>query len=629
MMMKKIASLLAFGFALSATGSRAEQPKDDKAPAKKEDKKKEDKKEAKVKPGEGDLSRAITEQVLDAVATEMERSMATLRIDSADAPYFIGYKLTEVEVNDAAASLGDVISDKERHFVNLEAHVHVGDYKFDNSNFVASGREGLDGIAEQQLPLEPNPKIARRVAWLTTDVAYKEALEQLQAKREALKSGAAGGLSNVPSYTKVKPAAMIEPVRVPKLETLGDLKKRAEKVSAVFRDQKHVRDSRVAFTSYLERRWLLNSEGNAVHDTRRASGVLMVASGQAQDGQELFSYYTRYGHTAADLPSDEELIKAAKAMAKSIEELQKAPLIENYTGPVLFEGDGAVGIVRATLAPNLSGTPLPVGVGQRDAARFGGALTERIGARVAAPILNVVDDPTTHDIEKTPLIGGYRIDDEGTPAEKVSVIENGALKSLLMSRTPSKQIDRSNGHARLSMPGGLFRGSTTNLILSGKGGVDRKALLKRLLAEARAQGLKYAVVIRQLDDAAITANSELTRFERLQLLQGADDQAPPMALRAYLVYPNGKEELVRGVQLKPVQLRSWRDVIAVSKDRTVRNFLASIEDPALLQVNGAGPGFVPSAGVESSVVTPDLLFRELDISPSTLGRRPEPAIPAP
>jgi hypothetical protein len=102
-----------------------------------------------------------------------------------------------------------------------------------------------------------------------------------------------------------------------------------------------------------------------------------------------------------------------------------------------------------------------------------------------------------------------------------------------------------------------------------------------------------------------------------------------MALRAYLVYPNGKEELVRGVQLKPVQLRSWRDVIAVSKDRTVRNFLASIEDPALLQVNGAGPGFVPSAGVESSVVTPDLLFRELDISPSTLGRRPEPAIPAP
>ena len=620
--MKRIACLVAFGFALSATVTRAEEPKEEKAPKKKDG-------AARPKVGEGDLSRAVTDKILDAVANEMERSMATLRIESADSPYFIGYKITEVEVNDAAASLGDVISDKERHFVNLEAHVHVGDYKFDNSNFVASGREGLDGIAEQQLPLEPNPKIARRVAWLTTDVAYKEALEQLQAKREALKSGAAGGISSVPSYTKVKPAAMTEPVRVAKLETLPDLKKRAEKVSAVFRDQKQVRDSRVAFTSYLERRWLLNSEGNAVHDTRRASGVLIVASGQAKDGQELFSYYTRYGHTAADLPSDDELVKAAKAMARHIEELEKAPLIENYTGPVLFEGDAAVGIVRASLAPNLSGTPLPAGVSQRDATRFGGALTERIGARVVAPILSVVDDPTRREEENTPLIGAYRIDDEGTPAERVQVIDGGTLKSLLMSRTPSKQIDRSNGHARLAMPGGLFRGSTTNLILSGKGGLDRKALARKLLAEAKAQDLKYAIVIRQLDDAAITANSELTRFERLQLLQGADDQAPPMALRAYRIYPNGKEELVRGVQLRPVQMRAWRDVVAVSKDRTVRNFLASIEDPALIQVNGAGPGFVPSAGVESSIVTPDLLFRELDITPSTLGRRPEPAIPAP
>ena len=624
--MKRLASLLAFLFALSSTASRAEQPTDDPKPKKKDEKKKD---EGKAKPAEGDLSRAINDQVLDAVASEMERSMATLRIESADSPYFLGYKLTEVEVNDAAASLGDVISDKERHFVNLEAHVHVGDYKFDNSNFVAPQREGLDGIAEQQLPLEPNPKIARRVTWLTTDVAYKEALEQIQAKREALKSGAAGGLSNVPSYTKAKPLAMTEPVRVPRLESLPDLKKRAEKISAVFRSQKHVRDSRVAFTSYLERRWLLNSEGNAVHDTRRASGVLIVASGQAQDGQELFSYYTRYGHTAADLPGDEDLVKAAKAVAQHIEDMQKAPLIDNYTGPVLFEGDGAVGIVRAALAPHLSGTPLPVGVSQRDATRFGGALTDRIGGRVTAPLLSVVDDPTAHFAEKTPLIGGYRIDDEGTEAQKVSVIENGTLKGLLMSRTPSKQIDRSNGHARLSMPGGLFRGSTTNLILSGKGGVDRKALVKKLVAEAKSQGLPYGVIIRQLDDAPITANSELTRFERLQLLQGVDDQSPPMALRAYRVYPNGKEELIRGVQLKPVQMRAWRDLIGVSKDRTVRNFLASIDDPALVQVNGAGPGFVPSAGVESSVITPDLLFRELDISPSTIGRRPEPAIPAP
>ncbi|HUS67873.1 MAG TPA: metallopeptidase TldD-related protein, partial [Kofleriaceae bacterium] len=505
----------------------------------------------------------------------------------------------------------------------------VGDYQFDNSNFVAPGQEELDGRAESSLPIEPSASIARRAAWLATDQAYKEALELIHAKQEALSGGAAGGVSKVPSYTKVKPAAMAEPVLVPKLEPLADLRARAEKISAVFRKEGHIRDSRVAFTSYLERRWLLNTEGNSVHDTRRASGVLIVASAQANDGQELSLYYTRYGITAKDLPEDEELIKEAKLLAARLQNLIQAPLVENYTGPVLFEADGAVGMLRNTLALDLSGTPLPVGVSGADATRFGGELNERIGLKVLSDLLTIVDDPTARTAEKKSLIGGYKIDDEGVPAQKVSVVENGKLAALLMSRTPSKQVPATNGHARLSMPGGVYRGSTTNMLVTGKGGVDRKALVKKLLAEAKAQGLPHAIIIRQFDDAAITSNSELTRFERLRLLQSADQQAPPPAVLAYRVYPNGKEELVRGVQLKPVGMRAWRDVIAVGKERTVRNFLASTEDPLLQQVNGGGPGFVPSAGVESAVVTPDLLFRELDIVPNALGQRAAPAIPPP
>ena len=582
------------------------------------------------KPGDPSTrSTAITDDVIDAVASEMERSKAGLHIQGAEEPYFIGYKVTEVEVNDVSATLGSTTDDKERHFVNLEAHVHVGNYQFDNSNFVAPGSEDLDGRAEQGLPLEPSPSIARRAAWLATDQAYKEALEQIHAKQEALAGGAAGGVSKVPSYTKVSKAAMEEPVLVAKLEPLADLRARAEKISAVFRKEGHVRDSRVAFTSYLERRWLLNSEGNSVHDTRRASGVLIVASAQANDGQELSLYYTRYGITAKDLPGDEELVKEAKLLAARLQELVQAPLVENYTGPVLFEADGAVGVLRNTLAFDLSGTPVPVGVSASEATRFGGELNERIGLKVLSDLISIVDDPTARSAEKQALIGGYKIDDEGVPAQKVSVVENGKLKALLMSRTPSKQVPATNGHARLSMPGGIYRGSTTNMLVTGKGGVDRKALVKKLLAEAKAQGLPHAIIIRQFDDAAITSNSELTRFERLRLLQGADQQAPPPAVLAYRVYPSGKEELVRGVQLKPVGTRAWRDVIAVGKERTVRNFLASTEDPLLQQVNGAGPGFVPSAGVESGVVTPDLLFRELDIVPNAIGQRAAPAIPPP
>jgi TldD protein len=574
-------------------------------------------------------STAVTDAVVDAIAQEMQRSLATLRIGGAVAPYFIGYKLTEVEVNDAVASLGAVTDDKERHFVTLEGHVHVGSHDFDNSNFIPSGREGLDGVADLQLPLEPNPSLARRTAWLVTDVAYKEALAQLDAKQEAMRGGAAGGMAGVASYSKAAPHVAEEPVLVPALEKVDALKKRAEKISAVFRDQPHIRDSRVAFTSYLERRWYLNSEGTSATDTRRASGVMIVASAQAADGQELSVYYARYGTTAADLPGDDELVKASKQLAGQLEKLVNAPLAEPYTGPVLFEGDGAVGIVRYALAPLLSGTPVPFGLGGRDANRFGGGLIDRIGQRVLSQILTVIDDPTVDRVDGEAMIGGYKIDDEGVPAQRVEVIAGGTLRSLLMSRTPSRKLSGSNGHARLSMPGGVFRGTTTNLQVSARGGLARKALIGRLLAEAKAQGLPYGLIIRQLDDPAMTANSELTRFERLQLIQGVDAEAPPVALVAYRVYPGGREELVRGVQLKQVQLRAWRDVVAASKARTVRNYLASTENPLFLQVAGLVNAFVPTAGVESAIATPDLLFRELDVVPSSLGRRPPAALPPP
>ena len=176
-----------------------------------------------------------------------------------------------------------------------------------------------------------------------------------------------------------------------------------------------------------------------------------MASAQAEDGQELTLYYSRYGHTADDLPKDDELIKEAGQLAEQLDGLRKAPLVENYTGPVLFEGDGAVGAVRYSLATNLSGTPVPIGVGGRDAVRFGGALTDRIGLPVIAKILSLVDDPSVQSADKTALIGGYRIDDEGVPSQKVDVIKNGELKTLLMSRTPSAKSPRATatpaGHA--------------------------------------------------------------------------------------------------------------------------------------------------------------------------------------
>ncbi|HEU0032658.1 MAG TPA: metallopeptidase TldD-related protein [Kofleriaceae bacterium] len=621
-----LVAVCAVAFAPSVAPAKPGDPKDAKDPKDTKDTKK-DAKDAKETLGPP--SKAVTDEIVDAIAEEMNRAMTQLEIPGQPKPYHIAYKITEVDVNDVAATLGNTTSKRNRHFVNLEARVRVGSPALDNSNFVVPQADEIDAVQAINLPLEATPRIARRAAWLVTDSAYKEALIQLQAKLESRRAGGTRG-TDAPSWTAEKPVVSETPVLVPPLESLDELETRAKQVSAVFRDQPQLRDSRVAVTSYLERRWYLTTEGTSVTDTRRASGVVLVASGQAQDGQLLNQYFLRYGHTAKDLPNDDELKAESKKLVETIGALAKAPVIDRYSGPVLFEGEGAVGLIRSALAPHLGGTPVPEGLNPQEVKMFGGALTDKLGLRVLAPNLSIYDDPTAKTGAGKALIGGYKIDDEGVAAQKIEVVKNGTLKTLLLSRTPSAKGQVSNGHARRTADGGAFHGSATNLFVVGAGGMARPALVQKLVAAAKADGLKYGLLIRRLDDAAITAAPEFSRRELVQMIKTTDQQLPPPAILAYRVYPNGKQELVRGVQLAEVPIRAWKDVLGVSKEQTTYNFLAANETQLQLRLTGGtDDGFVPSGGVESSIVTPDLLLKEIDVVGSTAGERPAPIVPKP
>ena len=582
---------------------------------------------AKPAPMLGPPSKAVTEDIVEIVAKEMQRQFSQLEIPGQPKPYYITYKITEVDVNDAAASLGQTTSKRNRHFVNLEARVRVDSAQSDNTNFVVPQAEEIDGVAAINLPLEATPRIAQRATWLVTDQAFKEALIQLRVKQEARRTSAG---RDAPSFSPAPKVVSETPVLVAPLESLDEVETRAKLISSTFRDQPHVRDSRVAVTSYLERRWYISTEGTKVTDTRRASGVMIFGTGQANDGQPLPQYFLRYGHTGKDLPTDDELKAEAKKIADTIAQLAVAPIMdEGYRGPVLFEGEGAVGIIRATLAPHLGGTPVPEGLAPADAKTFGGALTDRVGQLAVSKLLSIHDDPTAKLGAGKALIGGYKIDDEGVPSQRVDVVRDGILKTLLTSRTPSAKGQISNGHARRTGEGGSFHGSATNLFVTGKNGATRAQLVQKLTQAAAARGLKYGVIIRRLDDAAITSAPDLSRRDLVNMIRQTDQQQPPPAILAYRVYPNGKQELVRGVRIGEVKIDAWEDVVAVSKDLTTYNFLAATESQLTLRLqNGTDEGFVPSGGIESAIITPDLLFGKIDLKRDTFGR-PTPHVPKP
>ena len=165
----------------------------------------------------GGPSKAVTPEILDAINEEMNRALTELQIEGQPAPYHISYKITEVDVNDVSATLGQTTARKNRHNVFLEARVRVTDGKLDNGNFVVPDAAELDGTASLPLSLDATPRIAKRVAWLVTDQAYKEALIQLRAKEEARKAGSIAG-TDAPGWTQEKPVISAEAVLVPELE---------------------------------------------------------------------------------------------------------------------------------------------------------------------------------------------------------------------------------------------------------------------------------------------------------------------------------------------------------------------------------------------------------------------------
>jgi TldD protein len=212
-----------------------------------------------------------------------------------------------------------------------------------------------------------------------------------------------------------------------------------------------------------------------------------------------------------------------------------------------------------------------------------------------------------------PLFGAYRIDDEGVPAQRVSVVEHGVLAGLLMTRTPRKELVHSNGHARAPRFGGPHAHIGTLVLTARPGaGLPRKGLLDELARIAKGGGVT-TYVVRLLDDGLLPAGES---DDMLSLFSfGGGGHGPP-TVRPLVVYrvDRGKETLVRGLALEDLQPRSLKDVTAAGRDAVVYNYVDE------------GSGF---AGVPTTIIAPSLVVSDVDIRRLTGKNRKPPLYPPP
>jgi len=523
----------------------------------------------------------VSATLMRAMHDEMQRTLERLKLEGLSAPYFVAYTVLETHSAEMQGNFGALERPRHSSARRIQVEVRTGSREFDDSNFVGRTSQGFRPVLGT-LPVDDDYDALRTEIWALTDRAYKLALERLARKTVYRDSNniqdALPDRSEDPVISSRKTQATEPFVR-------DEWEQRIRDTSAVFRDHPAIQSNSVDLKWRAQHVYFVDSEGRDYVKPGHWFEIRMKAAAQAGDGMIQSDDRQLLWISRGDAPTPDMLKAGAERLADDLTALAEAPQIETYLGPVLLEGQAAGEFFSQLLASGLA-NPREIWV-EADWAKKHyktGALTGRLGLRVISPNFSVFDDPTRSDYAGQLLIGHYKIDEQGIPAQRVDLVEGGILRDLLMSRSPAKERKLSNGHGRggFSAPAAAMIG---NLFITPAETLSLDAMKKKLREDAEDFGLDHGLLIRRIADE---------RHRREQ------DLLSSPVLVYEIDVASGAERLVRDAKFNAVTLRALRDIVAATSDQHVFNL--------------AKPGpYRGSATSRASIVHPSVLLSEMEL----------------
>src|SRR5216683_392278 len=409
-------------------------------------------------------------------------AQAELKLQGHEPPYFIGYQVKQGEQYEIAARYGALFQNDFNRDRKLYVEVRVGSYEFDNSigedmdfNFSLKGNSY---ITYKNGPIDDDPMALRTALWLITDERYKNALfNYLKKKGENVYS--VDNPKKPPSFSREKPVEFVQsPVdfsfdRQRWTRLARDLSGRFKSARAVF-------DSEVRISAAKIVRYHVSTEGSRLVTEQTLYGVHIQGATRAEDGQLLEDSRDFYSAIEGRLPSVLQLSESTEKLISELLALREAPAIDPYTGPAILEPAAAGVLFHETIGHRLEGER------QDDDAAEGKTFRGQVGRRVLPGFISIYDDPTVSAVRGEGLNGFYRYDEEGVPAQRAILVEDGVLRSYILSRHPVEGFLHSNGHGR-SQGNRKPMARMANLIIDSKKQVSDADLKTMLIAEAKRQ----------------------------------------------------------------------------------------------------------------------------------------------
>jgi TldD protein len=510
--------------------------------------------------------------LLEALLAELDRSKSQLKMDQLKPPYYIEYRVNDVDDFSAEAAFGALRESSRSRLRVLRVVVRIGDYKQDSYYGQGLGAASI-------LPLDNDPIALRRQIWLLTDEAYKSAADAYAEKLSALKQFAVDpnpvdDFAHAPTVSDVRETVSLKVDQSEwdkTLQDVTDLYRRYPAIQSV--------EASARFTAVND--YFVNSEGTIVRQGNTTATVTLSSSTQASDGMRLGRSPFWTEKRPEELPSREKLLAESKTMLDTLQQLEKAPIVEeSYRGPVLFAPDAANDIMAGLIGGNVLGRKPQPGRPNRTT----GAFATSYKSRVLPKFVTAVDDPTMKDFGGKALVGSYDVDSEGVKAEPVTIVNQGMLVNFLVGRQPVRDLPASNGHGRAT-PGGTPQPSLGVLLFKSSEAESPKDLNDKLIHMASEAGQPYGYRVETLGPG----------------------NSPRLLYRVYV--KDGHEELVRGAVFNELDVRALRnDLAAMGDDPLVSNRMS---------------------GLPQTIICPSLLFDELEVKRADTTKEKLPEYPAP
>jgi len=529
--------------------------------------------------------------LLDTMTAELTRAMGSLgkQGDKQIPPYFLSYTVADADSVSIRAQFGALVDSSDNRERVVDVQVRVGDPKLDNTH----GNHRASAVNTAQLPLGDDREALSRELWLATNTGYGTALDNyLRVKTEA--EVRAKEEDNSGDFSVQTPQIHIDaPAPAPVVDKAA-WEDRLRALSKVFREFPDVNQNIVMLTAQSETDYFTSSEGSRLATPHQMARLIVFAVSRADDGMDLFRAQTFEAETVAGLPKQAELETAMRELGASLEALRKAPVTEPFNGPAILSGRASAVFFHEVLGHRLEGQ-------RQRGDEEGQTFTKEVGKPVLPSFLSVSDDPTRAKFGDTWLSGTYAYDDEGQKAQKVDLIEDGVLKTFLMSRLPIASFSQSNGHGRGQI-GRVPNGRQGNLIVTSTKTVPDSELRKMLIDEAKKQGKPYGLYFEDISSGfAVTTRSSPQAFSVIPLV-------------VYRVYVDGRpDELVRGVSIVGTPLAAMKSILATGDKEEIFNGEC-----------GAESGSIPV-----SAVAPAMLLKEIETQKQQQGTERVPILPNP